>query len=418
MKTGGIRQLTGRISFALKGGVFVCALLSHVLALPACAAPDATPAAPQRPAASVANDGFNDGIDRSDPNFVTASLLIMSPGDELYSCAGHACIRLECPTYNLDYCFSYESESVKEKVLTFFMGKLKMGMFAIPTEDYLKLGRESGRGVMQYRLNLPPDVKQRLWKILDDKVAEGANLPYDHLKRGCAQTILVLLREALKPRMLEVPPWPDFYKKTQREVVDYSISPRLYPWQRFFLTGICGIEVDKNVPPSEKIMTPEVLLGFLRTVKVSGSPIIDNVGVELLPAKPLASGPLVTPFAVSWFFVGLAVADVFLHCRGIDILFLSIQSIVGLFYTFLVFFSDLPATSWHWLIVPFNLLPLLFWKWRWKWALWFAVVLVLWECGMVLYPHRLTDSAYLVLVVAYIGMYARIGWPQRLRQRT
>ena len=39
----------------------------------------------------------NDGIDRSDPNFVTASLLIMSPGNKLYSCAGHSCIRLECP---------------------------------------------------------------------------------------------------------------------------------------------------------------------------------------------------------------------------------------------------------------------------------------------------------------------------------
>ena len=157
MKIGGIKLLAGRISFALKGGVLFCALLSHVLALPAHAAP--AEAAAQRSAASVANDGFNDGIDRSNPNFVTASLLIMSPGDELYSCAGHACIRLECPTFNLDYCFSYESEQVSDKIFTFFMGKLKMGMFAIPTADYLKLGREDGRGVMQYRLNLPPDAK-------------------------------------------------------------------------------------------------------------------------------------------------------------------------------------------------------------------------------------------------------------------
>jgi len=107
----------------------------------------------------------DDGVDRADPNFVTASLLVMSPGDELYSCAGHSCIRLECPKFNLDYCFSYESEGVSDKIFTFFMGKLKMGMFAIPTAEYLKLGRESGRGVTQYRLNLPPDAKQRLWKL-------------------------------------------------------------------------------------------------------------------------------------------------------------------------------------------------------------------------------------------------------------
>ena len=38
---------------------------------------------------------FNDGIDRTDPNFVTASLLVMSPGDELYSCEEYIAGRKE-----------------------------------------------------------------------------------------------------------------------------------------------------------------------------------------------------------------------------------------------------------------------------------------------------------------------------------
>ena len=171
------------------------------------------------------NDAFNDGIDRSDPNFVKASLLIMSPGDELYSCAGHSCIRLECPTFNLDYCFSYESESVKDKIFTFFMGKLKMGMFAIPTADYLKLGRESGRGVMQYTLNLPPDAKQRLWKILDERVAQGAYLAYDYMERGCAQSAMRVLREALAPYAMDVNPWPEKYGAHSRHEL-LEMEPR------------------------------------------------------------------------------------------------------------------------------------------------------------------------------------------------
>ena len=85
----------------------------------------------------VSPGGTND-VDRTDPNFVTASLLVFGPGEELFSCAGHACIRLECPTYRLDYCFSYESEPISAKVLTFFAGRLKMGMFAIPTQEFLK----------------------------------------------------------------------------------------------------------------------------------------------------------------------------------------------------------------------------------------------------------------------------------------
>ena len=47
--------------------------------------------------ATAANpsDGFNDDIDRTDPNFVTASLLVMSPGDELYSCEEYIAGRKE-----------------------------------------------------------------------------------------------------------------------------------------------------------------------------------------------------------------------------------------------------------------------------------------------------------------------------------
>jgi hypothetical protein len=410
MKTGGIRQLTGRISFALKGGVLVCALLSHVLALPAHAAPDATPPVPQRPSS---NGGFNDGIDRSDPNFVTASLLIMSPGDELYSCAGHACIRLECPTFNLDYCFSYESESVKEKVLTFFMGKLKMGMFAIPTADYLKLGRESGRGVRQYRLNLPPDAKQRLWKLLDDKVAEGPNLPYDHLKRGCAQSVLAVLQEALKPYRLSVTSWPPQYMQTRREFVINAIQ-HTHPWNLFFLQAFCGAELDRDVPNAQKVLLPDDLLALLREAKVDGRAVIDGEGDKLLTTKPVKAPSVFTPIAASALFFAVAAANIFLKSTWIDVGFLLFQILAGAFFTYLVFFSNLPATSWHWLTVPFNLLPAIFWKWRRKWALWFAAALVLWECGMILSPHRLTDPAYLVLVAAFVLMYVRIGCPWRV----
>jgi hypothetical protein len=400
------------------GGVFFCTLLSVFLALPARGAPNEANVPAQRSAASIANAGFNDGIDRSDPNFVTASLLIMSPGDELYSCAGHACIRLECPTFNLDYCFSYESESVKEKVLTFFLGKLKMGMFAIPTEEYLKLGRESGRGVMQYPFNLPPDVKQRLWKILDERAAQGANLPYDYVKRGCGRAVRVVLQEALLPLRMDFPPLPEKYKKTRRELWDDAVVE--YPWNRFFLHSFCGTEHDWDVSDIEKIIMPNDLVEFFRLAKVEGRPLIDGEGTELLSVKQSVDKScfraiaVVTPFFVACFVVVIAAANWFMNITVLDWFFLAFQSAVGLFLTYLIFFSSLPATSWHWLIVPFNLLPAIFWKWRGKWALWFAAALVLWECGMILYPHRLTDPAYLVLVAAFVLMYVRIGCPWRV----
>ncbi|MBQ6339142.1 MAG: DUF4105 domain-containing protein [Kiritimatiellae bacterium] len=357
------------------------------------------------------NAAFNDGIDRTDPNFVTASLLVMSPGDELYSCAGHSCIRLECPKFNLDYCFSYESESVKDKIFTFFMGKLKMGMFALPVAEYLKTAKEEVRGVMQYRLNLPPDVKQRLWKILDERAAQGANLPYDYVKRGCGRSVRVVLQEALHPLQMEMPFMPDMYSKTRRELWDAAVSH--HPWNRFFLHSFCGTEHDWNVSDIEKVVVPNDLLQFLKLAKVNGKPIIDSDGVELLPVNPKAGGArscatgIFTPFVVTCVVAALSATNWFVKVKWLDLLFLALQSLAGVFFTYLVAFSNLPATDWNWLIVPFNLLPLVFWKWRQKWALWFAGVLVLWEIWMVAAPHRLTDLAYLVLVFAYLIFYLK-----------
>ena len=368
-----------------------------------------------------------DGIDRTDPNFVKASLLIMSPGDELYSCAGHSCIRLECPKFNLDYCCSYESESVKDKIFTFFMGKLKMGMFAVPTAEWLKMYKDVGRGITQYRLNLPPDAKQRLWRLMDEKVAEGPNLPYDYLERGCAQSDLAVLRKAAASQGssgLVIPSeWAPVREGrplnrpfTRRECVDtFTSAPN--PWNCFFLHAICGAELDREVSISESIVVPSDLLSLLRASRIDGKPIIDGEGVELLPvnqggARPCATA-IFTPLVVACVIAALVTTNWFVKVKWLDRLFLAFQSLAGAFFTYLVVFSNLTATDWNWLIVPFNLLPLVFWKWRQKWALWFAGMLVLWEIGMIAYPHRLTDPAHLVLVFAYIVMYARIGWHGR-----
>lgn len=364
------------------------------------------------PSSALAEDFGNDGIDRNAPNFVTASLLIMSPGNELYSCAGHSCIRLECPKFNLDYCFSYESEGVKDKIFTFFMGKLKMGMFAVPTKDWLKMYEEVGRGIVQYRLNLPPDAKQRLWKLLDGKVAEGPALPYDYLERGCAQSDLRVLREALEPYNMVVDSWSGQYRQTRREFVDKFTAS--HPWNRFFLHAICGSELDRDVPNMQKIVVPSDLLGLLRIAKVNGAPIIDGEGLELLAAKLDKKPSLFSPIVAAVMIVVLAAVNCFAKVNWLDWLLLAFQSLAGLFFTYLVFCSSLTATDWNWLIVPFNLLPLVFWKWRMKWAIWFAGALVVWEVGMIFYPHRLTDPAYLVLVAAFTVMYARIGWQGRV----
>ena len=364
------------------------------------------------------NAAFNDGIDRTDPDFVTASLLIMSPGNQLYSCVGHSVLRLECPKFGLDNCFTYESESAKDKVLSFLAGNLKMGMFAVPTVEHLKICAAEGRGVMQYRLNLPPTVKQRLWKYLDNKVAEGINLSYDYLSRGCAYAAFVALSRSIEPDyLLQIGKWPDrFDKWTRREFVDAHLDG--FPWNRFFIHTLAGAECDRDVPKSMKVVLSCDLLELLRIAHVNGQAVISTVGEELLAPNPQDSHVFITPMMIAFGFLLVSIADFFLNAwhEWVAMLFLVFQSLLGVLFTYLVCVSNLPATDWNWLIIPFNLLPLIFWKWRRKWALWFVGVLLAWEAFIIFYPHFLTDPAYLVLVAAYIVMFTRIGWQGRARR--
>lgn len=356
----------------------------------------------------VSPGGTND-VDRTDPNFVTASLLIAGPGGELFSCAGHAFIRLECPKFNLDYCFSYESEPIPDKVFAFFAGRLKMGMFAVPTEDFLKPYREEGRGIRQYRLNLSPPVKQRLWKIMDDKAAEGPELEYDYIRRGCAWSVLSCLRMALGSERMEAGPWPEKYRKTRREITADALATR-FPWNLFVLQAIGGVEIDKEVCNIEKVLIPDDLLDFLRAAKVQGRPIVDADSVEIVPEGPHPDGMfLISPLWAAALLVILSLLNCLLkHALG-DWVFLVLQSLFGLYFTYLVCISNLPATSWHWLIVPFNPLPLVLWRWRRYWAWGFVAVLFAWEAFMLLSPHQLTDPAYLVIVLAYVIFYAKVA---------
>ena len=76
--------------------------------------------------------GFNDTIDRLAEDFVSVSLMVADPTDwrdDILGMQGHAFLRLQCPIFDLDYCFSYESESVNTQ-----FSKYAKGIFTLQSE--------------------------------------------------------------------------------------------------------------------------------------------------------------------------------------------------------------------------------------------------------------------------------------------
>lgn len=166
--------------------------------------------AAQEPAMTVAERnaalGFNDTIDRLAPDFVKVSLCIADPTDQTQDylgMTGHAFLRLQCPTFGLDYCFSYESEKIKGQLWDYLTGKLKMGMFAVPTNEYLEDYRVWKRAVHEYHLNLPPEAEQRLWEQMDNHMMSERDIQMNLVKFGCTNTILRYVEKALSPTQIK-----------------------------------------------------------------------------------------------------------------------------------------------------------------------------------------------------------------------
>lgn len=343
---------------------------------------------------------FGDTIDRTAEDFVTVWLVVCDPDEVLYSTLGHAALHLQCPIFNLDYIFSYESENVRDKIGTFLQGNLKMGMFSIPTNEFLKSYRESGRGVMEYKINLSPAQKQDLWRIMDEKVAEGANLPYDYFRRGCAKSVVHVIHETIGHGTIQYAPWSDKYtRQTMRELGCEFVKDA--PWNEFVSYFLIGTPADKDYPCEQKLIVPTDLVEVWQKATFdSGEPVLDVEPRILLEATHHNEGTWFTPLLVSILLLLMAFAP----WKAVDYTLLTLYTMIGAVMTYLILLSDLPCTDWNWLIIPFNILPAIFWHWRKYWALPFAAILLIWclvMSGEFFWGHVLVDWPHIILALSF-----------------
>lgn len=358
-----------------------------------------------------AAQGFNDTIDRLAPDFVTVSLVVCDPGDILYTVLGHACLRLQCPAFGMDYIFSYESESVKGKVAKFLMNELKMGMAVIPVEDFLEPYIEEGRGIREYILNLPPEVENELWRMCDERMEQGMYLEYDPVKRGCAISVVHSVEDAIASanRMvgthyrIDYPNWGEKGKRTIREIFYENAAKG---WGLFWcMTMVSGRYVDNpHIPTREKLIAPKELVACWQAATIDGSPVVSQEPIELAPSVTQYTGEWFSPLLCALLVLIISILCWVFKTRYLDYVLLGIYSVFSLLITYMLVFPSLPNTDWNWLIIPFNILPVLFWYWRRYWSLPYAIIIVVW-CGVMIYEwffgHILVDWPHILFALAF-----------------
>ncbi len=358
-----------------------------------------------------AAQGFNDTIDRLAPDFVTVGLVVADPGDVLYSVLGHTCLHLQCPAFDLDYVFSYESESVQGKVFRFLLNDLHMGMISMSMDEYLKPYIAEGRGVKEYCLNLPPTVKAQLWRMCDERVMQGTHLEYDPVKRGCAISVVHSVEDAIRYANRETgssyrisyTPWGEKGKRTIREIF-YENSAK--NWGLFWcMTIVAGRYVDDpNIPLKEKLIAPFELVERWQLATIDGIPVLSQEPIVLAPSVKNHKGSAFTPWMAALVLLLLSIIGWVQKKDYTDYLLLTIYVIFSVLVTYLLVFPSLPNTDWNWLIIPFNILPILAWRWRRYWALPYAILVFVWclvMTGEWFFGHIIVDWSHILFALSF-----------------
>ena len=348
-------------------------------------------------------------LDNLPEDFVEASVVIASPGTKLYTVLGHASIRMQCPKYKMDYVFSYEAEDAASHVLKYLSGQLRMGVRMIPTQTFVDSYKAEGRSVAEYKLNLPIEVKQHLWQILDEGV-EGRDVPYDFLRHGCALSVLQWLVQATEGNMVFAPWGDEIRNKSRKEIACGAMENR---WHRFIFSTIVGGDAyytDSDV--MGKVVVPTQLVDVLSEATAYGKPILKKEPHYLCQEETEQSQTPFSPLVVGVLILALSVSNVYFRNKYLHGVLLASQTTAGVFFAYLLLFSSLPCTQWNWLFIPFNPIPVMCWKWRDRVGTPFAIMTMVWAAGMALYPHQLVETAHILMGMAAgitVGNWRRIS---------
>ena len=355
-------------------------------------------------------------------NFVTASLLVATPTNTIYSVFGHATLRLECPVHNLDYVFTFESDTNVGTFMTGVAGKAIAKYVAVSTSDYLREIENDKRGVTQYELNLTVEEEKELWRLLDEDMMAGGYRHFNLLFTNCLSTSIIKLQQCLQGEYFEWGPTKFPQTLVNGELFRYSV--RNYPWVEFLFVTVGGTVYDEY-SQQEYRLVPEFIVPMLQeahfvNIKTGEKrPVFTGKSEVLIKAKDIPKPSTITP---TWVF-GLLLLFTILLTIGewvwkwkklpwaFDALLLTAQTLMGLLLLFVTVYSELFGSTWNWYLVVFNPIPILTWlffrkkKFYSKVWLLFIVVLVAFLVATPFMsvldtPHQMITASMLVRCIS------------------
>jgi len=123
---------------------------------------------------------------------LTLKIAVIGPGDEMYYWWGHIALIIENSSNNTSYFFDYGKFSFDSDnfFYNFAFGRLLYSCGASYSDMNINFYKRTNRDVIIYTLDLPPDVKLKVWNFaVLNVLPENCNYYYHHFRDNCSTRI-------------------------------------------------------------------------------------------------------------------------------------------------------------------------------------------------------------------------------------
>jgi len=303
--------------------------------------------------------------DPDSPDFVTATLLIASPGEAIYQVTGHAMLLMECPSASLRYVFSFETDSGGSMCGQLF--RISESRLAAAEPDaYLAEFKDAGRGVTGLRLNLTPMQKRELWRELD-RIMVSSPDKFNIRTRHCASLLLQCINAALYPSRITI--CGSDLAQWSNAAIANSVAAPSNRWRSLVIRIAMGNENDRR-STLPNISLPLVIAEHythycIESPDGATTPLFTGTPMVIVPQRLLPPTAPVSPLGAAAIITLLCLTASLLQIIRkyhrvvicIDIVLLAFVTIGGIL---LIIVESVPAsigTFFNWNFVIFSPLP-------------------------------------------------------------
>ncbi|MCC8176869.1 MAG: DUF4105 domain-containing protein [Bacteroidales bacterium] len=300
------------------------------------------------------------------------SLLIASPGVEIYELEGHVGLRIQQGVRDMTINWGVFDFNAPNFVYRFVKGETDYLCAAYPTQYFIMEYRAQGRGVTEIPLNLSPEQVDKLIALVTENLRpENATYRYNYVKDNCSTRPIKLIEQAVGSGIqwgATVPCDSIAWKSSFRSVMRHYHHD--YPWYQFGIDLALGSGIDYPITTEELSFAPVLVPSLLETARYqNGQPVVVEPIKDLIsPTEQSATHPtpwFITPMAAGCYLLALIIAFTIRDIRHRNVtrwldsaLFLVI-GLAGCLITFLVFVSVHEATSPNYLLFWLNPLALI-----------------------------------------------------------